>query len=170
MRMLGWLREHVAPIVSWTAAWTVFGATLGLASAVLSESTAGGSAWSYASLLGVFFGIAGISCALLYHGLALRGRPPRFLSRSATTLYGAAVGFLPVLIFVLDSAKRGSTLVNGVRDAILMTALGAATALYLRWRDKRRARAREILANPDARNLVDARQRTAAKRAEQPGR
>lgn len=148
--MLTWLREQLAPIASWTAAWTAVGAVIGLATAVRGPGSFGQDLLTAAPFSALYLGVTGFFCALFYHGFALRGRPPRHVSARTTGLYGAAVGVLPVLSFALDAASRGITLENGVRDGIAVAALGAATALYLRWRDARSQRAWGQLTGPSS--------------------
>jgi hypothetical protein len=162
--MLSWFREHLAPIATWTSIWTVGGAALALFHLV-SDSTAATADWSAVLSLPLFFGVVGLFGGLLYHGIGLRGRAPRFLSPFVTALYGAAVGLIPVLAFMSDARQRGATMVNLGRDAVLIIGLSSATALYLRWRDQRRERARLALLDPTPQRFVDELQRRAAERA-----
>ncbi len=167
--MLGWLREHVAPIASWTTAWTAVGAVLGGASAAISTlagvSAVGPSVLGATLLLALWFGVAGFFCSLLYHGLALRGRPARYLSARATALYGALVGILPVVMGIINASRRGAQVFGGVSAAVTLTGLGAATALYLRWRDQRRVRMQQELADPTAQLVADVLRRETTERA-----
>jgi predicted transporter len=167
--MLGWLREHVAPVASWTAAWTAFGALIGGAAfaltAALGVSTLGLTAVRLTLLAGLAFGVAGLLSALAYHGLALRGRPPRQLGAAATLLYGALAGLLPMATWVVDASRRGAPLAGGDTAVVGMAGLGAATALYLRWRDQRRFRVQQQLSDPTGPNLADSLRRRSTERA-----
>lgn len=145
--MLSWLREQLAPIASWAAAWTALGAVIGLVGAAVGSGSLGGDVWAAALVGALYLGVTGFFCGLLYHGVALRGRPPRHINARITAFYGAAIGVLPVLGLALDAARRGFALEHAVRDSIALTALGAATALYIRWRDTRRLRAWRQLAD-----------------------
>lgn len=145
--MSGWIREHVAPVASWTAAWTAVGALIGGAAYAVASmaglSTLGLTGLRIVLLSGLALGVCGIICALVYHGLALRGRPPRHISALATLMYGALAGLLPILTWTLEAKRRGSQSAFTFSAAVVMTGMSAATALYLRWRDQRRYRVQQ---------------------------
>lgn len=144
-----WLREFLTPIVGWTVVFTVVGASAGAVGAIGREAPL-----STPLLLGLFLGAAGLTCGLTYSAVALRGRHPRALAWVPTLLAGASIGALPVAVLALAAVREGATFQNGVRDGLLMACLGAVTAAIVRWRDGRRARTVEALADPSIQEFV----------------
>jgi len=144
-----WLREFLTPIVGWTVVFTFVGASVGAVGAITREAPL-----SAPLLLGLFLGAAGLTCGLTYSAVALRGRHPRALAWVPTLVAGASIGALPVVVLALAAVRDGATFQNGVRDGLSMACLGAVTAAIVRWRDGRRARAAEALADPSVREFV----------------
>ena len=170
--MLGVIRDNVAPVASWTALWMAFGALMGGASfaaaSALGVPMLGLTGMRITMLAALAFGFAGFFSALSYHGFALRGRPPRQLSASSTLLYGALAGVLPMAMWLLGESSRGREVARGVSALVGMGALGAATALVLRWRDRHRDRMyqeRQQLAEPHGAGLEGTLRRESTERA-----
>ena len=170
--MLGVIRDSVAPVASWTALWMAFGALMGgatfAAASALGVPMLGLTGMRVTVLAALAFGFAGFSSALSYHGLALRGRPPRQLSASSTLLYGALAGVLPMALWLLGESSRGREVPRGVGAIVGMGVLGAVTALLLRWRDRHRDRKHQQrlqLAAPHGAGLADSLRRDSTERA-----
>jgi hypothetical protein len=155
-----WLREFLTPIVGWTVVFAFVGASVGAVGAISSAAPLGTPL-----VLGLFLGAAGLTCGLTYSALALRGRHPRAVAWLPTLVAGASIGAFPVVVLALAAVREGATFQNGVRDGLSMACLGAATAAIVRWRDGRRARTVEALADPSDQEFMAALRQEATERA-----